>query len=103
MSSTTISEAFVKGLSDADLASLAERLSPHLNERPSSDRWLDARDAAAYLGIAYGTVRQYASERSIPFHQERPQARLWFKASELDAWRESGGRDAALQHLVGSC
>ena len=59
---------------------------------PGGDRWMNAREAAAYLG--YGSVsplHKLTAGRRIPFTQDVEGGKLWFKRSELDDWRRSGG------------
>jgi excisionase family DNA binding protein len=51
--------------------------------------WLDARDAAAYLGIRRDTLRKLAAQRAIPTHQDGPRCKLYFRRDELDEWRRS--------------
>ena len=52
---------------------------------------MDAKAAAAYLSVTVAALHKLSAARQIPFHQEAPACKLWFKRSELDAWRESGG------------
>jgi excisionase family DNA binding protein len=52
------------------------------NEIP--DRYLKPREAAAYLGLAEGTVRNKASRGELPFSKVGHALR--FRVSELDAW-----------------
>jgi excisionase family DNA binding protein len=79
---------------------LAERLAPHLlpmvDQRParSSDEWLDSHGAANYLGISRSSLHKLSAERAIPFEQEGPGCKLWFRRSDLDAWRAAGGARA---------
>jgi hypothetical protein len=51
------------------------------------DRWFDTRAAAAYLGLTANALHKLSAARAIPFHQDTPGGKLWFKRSELDAWR----------------
>lgn len=46
--------------------------------------WLNYVDAAAYLGVAVGTVRNWVSARSIPFVRRGGVVR--FHRADLDAW-----------------
>ncbi|MBV9838192.1 MAG: helix-turn-helix domain-containing protein [Solirubrobacterales bacterium] len=54
--------------------------------------WLDSRGAAEYLGVHRDTLRKLAGERAVPAHQEGPGCKLFFRRSDLDAWRRGGGR-----------
>jgi hypothetical protein len=61
---------------------------------PVDDGWLDTNHAAAYLGITANGLHKLTAGRLIPFEQDGPGCRCWFKRSELDAWRENGGARA---------
>lgn len=58
--------------------------------------WLDSRPAADYLGVHRDTLRKLAAERTIPAHQDGPGCKLFFRRSDLDRWRQVGGRAAHL-------
>ena len=83
---------------DADaLDRLAEQLAPRLAERlavgePAPDGWLDARAAAAHLGISRHALHRLSAERRLPCSQDRPGGRLYFKRSALDRWRREAAR-----------
>jgi excisionase family DNA binding protein len=80
-------------LSDDELDRLADRLfarlAPRLEAREATEpeRWLDTRDAAAHLGITRDALYKLTRARALPFEQERPGAKCWFKRDDLDAWR----------------
>jgi excisionase family DNA binding protein len=74
-------------LSDEQLAALARQVAEHMTT-PEPDRWLDTREAAAYLGVHLDTLRRLAAERRIPSYQDAPNCKLHFKRSELDAYRQ---------------
>ena len=86
----------VSSLMDEFIAQLAERVALRITaEAGSADNaaeWLDSRHAAEYLGVHRDTLRKLAAERSIPSEQEGPGCKLYFRRSDLDAWRQSGGR-----------
>jgi excisionase family DNA binding protein len=88
---TPLARALLDELSEADLRALAERLRPFLsNQDTAEDGWLTARDAAAYVGLSVHALHRLTAERSIPFHQDGPGCKLWFRRSELDQWRSRG-------------
>lgn len=62
--------------------------------------WLDSRRAAEYLGVHRDTLRKLAAERAIPAEQDGPGCKLFFRRSDLDAWRQAGGRAAHLFSLA---
>jgi excisionase family DNA binding protein len=68
---------------------IADRLAAHLAgpERQKVDAWLDSRHAAEYLGIGRDSLRRLAAERSIPAEQAGTRCKLYFRRSDLDAWR----------------
>ena len=76
----------------ADL--VAERLVTRLATPAGlADEWLDTRDAADHLGVHRDTIRRLAAERAVPSEQEGPGCKLYFRRSDLDAWRCSDRRD----------
>jgi excisionase family DNA binding protein len=50
---------------------------------------MDAREAAAYLGVHRDTLRKLAAERAVPVHQDGPGCKLYFNRNELDEWRRT--------------
>jgi excisionase family DNA binding protein len=87
----------VSGLLEEFISQLAERVVTRLAEQATTtengaDDWLDSRHAADYLGIHRDTLRKLAAERAIPSEQDGPGCKLYFRRSDLDAWRHSGGR-----------
>jgi excisionase family DNA binding protein len=87
-----LAAALIAQLDDDALAELAARLGPFLlrAEPAEGDRWLNTRQAAEYLGISPNALHKLTAARAIPFEQERPGAKCWFRRSELDAWRRGG-------------
>jgi excisionase family DNA binding protein len=88
-------------LLDAVIDQLAERVAEYLaaGRSPSQtsgsngeDGWFDSRHAADYLGIHRDTLRKLAAERAIPSEQDGPNCKLYFRRTDLDAWRRTGGR-----------
>lgn len=75
----------------ADL--VAERLAERLAGPPQdADEWFDTRGAAEYLGVHRDTIWRLAAERAVPSEQEGPGCKLFFRRSDLDAWRCSDRR-----------
>jgi excisionase family DNA binding protein len=91
---------------DALLADLAERVAVAVAAqlRPAQTsafaEWLDSREAAEYLGLHRDTLRKLAAERAIQAHQEGPGCKLFFRRSDLDEWRKSGGRAIQLSAVL---
>lgn len=72
----------------ADL--VADRLADRLAAPPQqADEWLDSRRAAEYLGIGRDSVRRLAAEGTLPTEQAGVGCKLFFRRSDLDAWRRS--------------
>ena len=92
-----LSEALIAQLDEAALAELAARLAPFLPDpvQTDGDGWLCTRDAAKYLGISLNALHKLTAARAIPFEQEAPGAKCWFRRSELDAWRRGGASGAS--------
>jgi hypothetical protein len=90
----TLGLAFVESLDEVALERLAERLAPRLEGHmpaATEDGWLNAGDAASHLGLSVDALHKLTAARAIPFEQEGPGCRLWFRRSELERWRRGGG------------
>jgi excisionase family DNA binding protein len=68
-------------------ARAAELAVDALAARP--ERWLDVAAAAEHLCCSKSRLYSLASARRVPFSKDG--SRLMFRASELDAWVETGG------------
>jgi excisionase family DNA binding protein len=92
-SSDAWTSAIMAELVDRIAARLAQVVSDQLlaDDGPG-DEWSDSRHAADYLGVHRDTLRKLAAERAIPSEQDGPGCKLYFRRSDLDAWRRSGGR-----------
>jgi excisionase family DNA binding protein len=82
---------------DQLLDHIADRLAAVITERlviseDRPDERFDSRHAAEYLGLHRDTLRKLAAERAIPSEQDGPGCKLYFRRSDLDAWRSGGGR-----------
>jgi excisionase family DNA binding protein len=96
--STEAMGALVESLDGRALDRLAELLAPRLEglERSAEDdRWLAASEAARYLGMSLTALHKLSAARAIPFEQDGPGCKLWFRRSELDQWRRGGGPSAS--------
>jgi hypothetical protein len=98
--SPDLAASIVASLDGPALDALADLLAPKLEQRlkpatAAEDGWLDTKRAAAYLGLSVNALHKLTSECAIPFEQEGPGCKAWFKRSELDAWRAAGGGRAA--------
>ena len=47
--------------------------------------------AAAHIGRSRNALYKLTAARAIPFEQDCPGGKLYFKRSQLDDWRERGG------------
>ena len=56
-------------------------------------RWLDTKEAAAYLGVHPDTLGKAASRGELESEQEKPGAKRWFEPHVLDGWRRGESRD----------
>lgn len=82
-------------LHESDIEAIAQRVARLLDEEQAAgaqDRWMTSDDAAAYLKVSLHTLRDLIARQAIPYSQERPGARLYFRASDLDRWRADQGR-----------
>ena len=74
-----------------DLADeIVQRLAPMLHG--SGDGWMDSAAAAVYVGRPLSSIRKLTAARQIPFEQATPNARCYFRRSDLDEWMQSGCR-----------
>jgi excisionase family DNA binding protein len=88
-------EELLDRIADRIAAAIAERLT---TQNSGDDEWFDSRHAAEYLRIHRDTLRTLAAQRAIPCEQDGPGCKLFFRRSDLDAWRRTGGRP----HHLGS-
>ena len=80
---------------------IAERIAARLEAGASAqDDWLSLPDAAAYLGLHRDTLRKRAKAGLVPFEQDGDRCRMYFRRSDLDAWRRAGGGPAWLTSLA---
>jgi len=56
---------------------------------PTTSPWLTPAEAAARLGVALGTIRNWTSQRFIPFAKKGRIVR--YHRDELDRWLAKGG------------
>ena len=100
-----LARALLDALDDDALEALAERLAPRLAGKlvpaqRSEDGWLDAKQAAAYIGLSSHALHKLTAARAIPFEQDGPGCKTWFKRSELDAWRRGAWRRTRLGRVA---
>lgn len=57
---------------------------------PARDGWMETKEAAAYLGMPLSTLHRLTAARDVPFEQDGPGCKCYFKRSELDEWRRRG-------------
>jgi excisionase family DNA binding protein len=82
----------IGGILEQFIEALAERVAERLQVAPGTeDDWLDTRGAAMHLGVHRDTIRRLAAERAIPSEQDGPGCKLFFRRSDLDAWRCADG------------
>jgi excisionase family DNA binding protein len=73
-----------------DLAErVADRVLAQLDSREDRDRWLDSAEAAAYLAMTTSALHKLTAARKVPFSQDAPGGKCYFKRADLDAWRRS--------------
>jgi excisionase family DNA binding protein len=48
---------------------------------------MDTKQAAEYVGVTVAALHRHTAARTIPFEQDAPGGKCWFKRSELDDWR----------------
>jgi excisionase family DNA binding protein len=75
-------------LADLVAAKVAARLAAPQSEK--ANEWMDTRRAAEYLGLHRDSLRRLAAQGTIPAEQSAAGCKLFFRRSDLDAWRCSG-------------
>jgi len=89
-----LAAALIASLDAEALDALADQLAPRLAGRLAAgraegDRWLTSREAASYIGRSGNAMHKLTAARAIPFSQDGPRARCYFRRSDLDAWMRS--------------
>ena len=78
---------------DELLAAIAERLAALRPPRPDTEQrrspWLDAVEAAAYLGISRSQLYKLTAANALPVRKRRHGQGLRFGRDDLDAWVET--------------
>jgi excisionase family DNA binding protein len=91
MPPTSIDLTAIEALADI----LSERVAARLSQQAVDDGWMTSKEAADYLAIPISTVRKLTAAGLIPFAQDVPGGRCYFKRSELDHWRGEGSQGTA--------
>jgi hypothetical protein len=85
-------------LDNEDVEAIARRvvelLREELREQRSEDPWLHSRQAADHLGISLHALRHLVARQAVPYVQDRPGSKIFFRASQLDAWRAEQAHEA---------
>jgi len=71
------------------LEAVAERAAEIVLERsPASSwpEWMSVDTAARYLDVPVERVRKLKERRELPYYQDAPGCRVFFRRAELDAW-----------------
>jgi predicted DNA-binding transcriptional regulator AlpA len=88
---SALGRALLDDLGPDELADLADKLAPYLRlAAETPDGWLDTKAAAEHLGVSVNALYRLVRERRVPFSQSAPNAKLWFRRSELDEYRSEG-------------
>lgn len=69
------------------MQALARDLAPYLDAY--NDKWLDSKGAQEYLSMSKAELDRLSARREIPFTQDRPNSKRYYKKSLLDKWRLS--------------
>jgi excisionase family DNA binding protein len=64
----------------------------HASVGVTSPEWMNVETAAAYLDCTPERLRKLIARREIPFHQEAPGCRIFFRRQELDEWMTASRR-----------
>jgi predicted DNA-binding transcriptional regulator AlpA len=91
---TVLSIELPENVLDALAEIVAVRVLERLDGARREDRWLDAKQAAHYLGLSVNALHKLSARRQLPAHQDGPGHKLYFLRSELDSWRSGGSAGA---------
>jgi len=84
--------AFVLAPGSLDLVAdaVASRVAARLTQPcDTTDGWMDSADAARYIGRSISSLHKLTAARRIPFSQDGPGAKCFFRRSDLDDWMAS--------------
>jgi len=78
-------------LDDSALDQLADKLAQRLNGqlRSSGSPWMNARQAADYIGCSLSRVRKLTMLGDLPTHRDG--GRVMYRQDDLDAYMRAGG------------
>lgn len=76
----------VEALAEAVAGRVAE-----LSSRREEDGWMTSAEAACHLAVPISTLRKWTAAGAVPFAQDVPGGRCYFRRSDLDRWRTEGG------------
>jgi len=94
------------GILDLLLDQLAARVAAQIAAKLAAadatpaNQWLDSRSAAEYLNISRDSVRRLAAEGTLPTEQAGTNCKLYFRRSDLDAWRRGGSTPTTLRRVA---
>ena len=77
------------GILDAIVAAVVARAIELLGaqlEQEAWPEWMSVEKAAKYLDVSPERLRKLQARREIPFHQEAPGCRVFFRRHDLDDW-----------------
>ena len=84
----TLDDSTVRRLAHAVALELAELTTAAGIKTTAPDGWLDAKAAAAYLGLSSThPLHKLTARREIAFSQDTPRGKAWFRRADLDEYR----------------
>jgi len=89
VSTQTFSIEIPDSILDAIAAAVAARALELLGaqlEQEAWPEWMSGEKAAKYLDVSAERLRKLQARRQIPFHQEAPGCRVFFRRRDLDDW-----------------
>ena len=81
-------------LDPEDLERLADLVAERIMERidvvdATVHGWMTSAQAAEYMALTGAALDKLCATTDVPFAQDAPGGKRWFKRSALDAWRWS--------------
>lgn len=70
---------------------VADRVAARLAQptEAQADEWMDTRRASEYLGVGRDSVHRLAAKGTLRIEQAAAGCKLYFRRSDLDAWRRT--------------
>jgi excisionase family DNA binding protein len=97
VSELRLDPASVQAVADALAAQLLPEVVSAIAAMPRNGGWLDSQGAAKYLGVTKPALDKLAAQGRVAFSQETQGGKRYFRAADLDDYREAHLQPATCQ------